>query len=59
MIFVDAGFLLAIAQPKDALHQRSRDWASILAEPLLVTEYVLWETVNCRNHQTGQGRCTS
>jgi uncharacterized protein len=46
MIFVDTGFFLALAQSKDALHERARAWAAILAEPLLVTEYVLWETVN-------------
>lgn len=46
MIFVDTGFFLALAQPRDALHQRARAWAGVLAEPLLVTEYVLWETVN-------------
>jgi predicted nucleic acid-binding protein len=46
MIFVDTGFFLAIAQPRDELHGRALAWAKGLAEPLLVTEYVLWETVN-------------
>ncbi len=46
MIFVDTGFLLALAQPNDALHPRALDWSAILSEPLLVTEYVLVETVN-------------
>lgn len=46
MIFVDSGFLLALAQPADALHLRAVAWATHLSEPLMVTEYVLWETIN-------------
>lgn len=46
MIFVDSGFLLALAQPADALHQRAVAWSQRLSEPLLVTEHVLCETVN-------------
>ena len=46
MILVDTGFLLALAQPSDSLHERARAWADAISEPLLVTEYVLWETVN-------------
>jgi uncharacterized protein len=46
MILVDTGFLLALAQPADALHARAVYWAQHLSESLLVTEYVLWEMVN-------------
>lgn len=46
MIFVDTGFFLALAQERDALHQRALAWASCCAEPLLVTEFVLLEMVN-------------
>ncbi|MDA1054846.1 MAG: PIN domain-containing protein [Planctomycetota bacterium] len=46
MIFVDTGFLLALAQPTDALHNRAKAWSAAINEPLLVTEYVVWETVN-------------
>lgn len=46
MIFADTGFLLALSQPTDALHQRAKAWAGVVSEPLLITEYVLWETVN-------------
>ena len=46
MIFVDTGFLLALSQPGDALYARAKGWASIVTEPLVVTEYILWETVN-------------
>ena len=45
MIFVDSGFLLALAQPTDALHERAGAWARNLCDPLLLTEYVLWEVV--------------
>src|SRR5439155_9892915 len=46
MIFVDSGFLLALAQPTDALHEQAGAWARNLSETLLLTEYVLWEVVN-------------
>ena len=46
MIYVDTGFLLALVQPQDSLHLRARGWTDALEEPLVVTEYVLWEAVN-------------
>ena len=46
MIFVDTGFFLALFNPKDELHGRAEAWAEAVSEPLLVTEYVLWECVN-------------
>jgi uncharacterized protein len=46
MILVDTGFFLALAQPRDDLHSRAMLWAGAVAEPLVVTDYILWETVN-------------
>jgi predicted nucleic acid-binding protein len=46
MIGVDTGFFPALCQPRDALHRRAQAWAAQVSEPFLVTEYVLWETVN-------------
>lgn len=46
MIFVDTSFLLAVLNPRDTLHPRAQAWAVAIAEPLLVTEYVVWEMVN-------------
>jgi predicted nucleic acid-binding protein len=46
MIFIDTGFLLALAKPSDALHGRALKWAGLLAGRFLVTEYVLWELLN-------------
>jgi hypothetical protein len=46
MIFVDTSFLLAVLNPRDVLHSRARAWAEVITEPLLVTEYVAWESVN-------------
>lgn len=43
---VDTGFLLALANPRDNLYWRALAWTDALNEPLLVTEYVLWEFVN-------------
>ena len=56
MILVDSGFLLALAQPADALHARAVDWAQHLSEPLLVTEYVLLETVNSLSKRADRPR---
>ena len=56
MIFVDAGFLLAIAQPTDALHRRAVIWAGCLSEPLLTTEYILCETVNSLSKRADRPR---
>jgi predicted nucleic acid-binding protein len=46
MIFADTVFYFALSQPRDALHGRAKKWLSAITEPILVTEYVLWETVN-------------
>ena len=46
MTFVDPGSLLALAQPRDALHVRARAGAQAVHESLILTEYVLWATVN-------------
>jgi predicted nucleic acid-binding protein len=46
MIFVDTGFLVATLDPRDGLHDTARAWASRTRGPFLVTEYVLWETIN-------------
>jgi len=46
MIFVDTGFLLATLNPRDGLHATARAWAARIRGPLLVTEHVLWETLN-------------
>jgi predicted nucleic acid-binding protein len=46
MTLVDTGFLLALVQPADALHARATAWAQKVTKPLLITEYVFWETIN-------------
>jgi predicted nucleic acid-binding protein len=46
MIFVDTGYLLALIQPRDSLHERALRWAHWLKEELITTEYVLLETFN-------------
>jgi predicted nucleic acid-binding protein len=45
MILIDTGFLVALAQPNDALHSRAVAWAKRINQPLIVTEYVLCETI--------------
>jgi predicted nucleic acid-binding protein len=46
MIFIDTGYFIALLDPTDALHDRARRWAARPKQRYLVTEYVLWETVN-------------
>lgn len=46
MILADSGYLIALFNPADHLHARALAWARHGAEPLLVTEYVVWECVN-------------
>ena len=56
MVFIDTGFLVALIKPTDELHIRARSWADLIEEPLLVTEYVLWETVNFLSRRDVRGR---
>lgn len=56
MILIDTGFLLALAQPSDGLHQTAVAWAGRITERLLVTEYVLWETLNALSRRADRLR---
>jgi predicted nucleic acid-binding protein len=46
MIFIDSGFFLAFLDPRDSLHVRARAWADQIKEEMVVSEYVIWETMN-------------
>jgi predicted nucleic acid-binding protein len=48
MIFVDAGYLIALVKGRDRLHRRAKAWAHSMpkSERLLTTEYVLCEAIN-------------
>jgi uncharacterized protein len=46
MIYIDTGFLIGLFNTKDTLHDRALKWAAKLNDPLIVSEYVLWECVN-------------
>ena len=46
MILADTGYFIALAKSNDSLHSRAVAWSAYVNEPVLVTEYVLWETVN-------------
>lgn len=50
MILVDTSYLIALFDARDALHRRALAWSEAVNTPLLVTEYVLWETVNAFSH---------
>lgn len=46
MVFIDTGFLIALPNPKDALHEKARRWLKRCDSPFITTEYVLWEAIN-------------
>jgi hypothetical protein len=46
MILIDTGYLMAILRPTDSLHSRAMAWSWAIRDRLIVTEHVLWETVN-------------
>lgn len=46
MILIDTGYLVAMLRPTDELHRRALAWSQVLRDRFMVTEQVLWETVN-------------
>ena len=46
MILLDSGYLIALAKPRDSLHERAKAWAARVQESVVVTEFVLCETLN-------------
>jgi predicted nucleic acid-binding protein len=56
MILIDTGFLLALAQPSDSLHERAVHCAAQISDSLVVTEYVLCETVNSLSKRADRQR---
>ena len=56
MILLDTGYFIALFTPDDHLYQRAVAWSLHLNEPLLVTEYVLCETVNNLSKRADRSR---
>lgn len=46
MILADSGNFVALARPRDSLHEVAILWTQVIREPIVVTEYVLVETMN-------------
>lgn len=46
MIFADTGYLIALVSRLDQHHEVALRWTAHVSEPLVVTEFVLVETVN-------------
>jgi predicted nucleic acid-binding protein len=46
MILVDTGYLVALLDSRDQLHERALKWSSFVTSPLIVSSGVIWETVN-------------
>lgn len=46
MIFVDTGYLVALLDRRDQLHSRAVAWHRAISDPVLTTEYVIWELLN-------------
>jgi predicted nucleic acid-binding protein len=51
MTFVDSGYLIALVDRNDSLHQKARRWAAFLHDDLVTTSAVWLEVFN---HCTGQ-----
>jgi len=43
---LDTGYFIALLNQRDELHRRAVAWSRAISDKPLVTEYVLWETVN-------------
>ena len=56
MILLDTSYLIALFDARDGLHARAMAWSEAVNEPLLVTEYVLWETVNAFSHPADRAK---
>ncbi|HXG11123.1 MAG TPA: PIN domain-containing protein [Gemmataceae bacterium] len=50
MILIDTSYFVALLDPRDGLHAHAKAWAAHITEPLVVTEHVLWETINFASH---------
>ncbi len=46
MILIDTGYLIAMLRPTDELYQRALAWSRAIRDRFIVTEHVLWETIN-------------
>ena len=57
MIFLDTGYLLAVVNPRDALHQRALAWSLKVSEPVVTTEFVILEAANALAHRASRDRC--
>ena len=46
MTFLDTGYFIALLNSRDELHARALHWSESLSDSFVVTEHVLWETIN-------------
>lgn len=46
MILADSNFFIALPRPHDRLNVRALKWSGTIREPIVTTEYILWECVN-------------
>ena len=56
MILIDTGYLLALVQVRDELHERAVRWAQATTTTLLITDYVIWETINALSQPTDRAK---
>ena len=57
MIFADAGWFIALVDPKDGLHLRPIRWFHAVDQPIITTRYVLPETFNALSDLAKRRRC--
>ena len=46
MPLIDTSYFIALLNPHDQLHARAKAWSVHVTQGLVVTEYVIWETIN-------------
>jgi predicted nucleic acid-binding protein len=46
MILIDTAYLIAMLRPTDELHRRALAWSQTIRDRFVVTEHILWETIN-------------
>jgi hypothetical protein len=56
MTFTDAGYVIALVNPRDQPHPRAAAWEAYLSDQLVVTEYVLVEVFNFLSKPASRGK---
>lgn len=59
MMLVDTNFRVALARPRDELHDRAAAWSKAVRTQMLVTELVIWEFLNQLSAPAERGKAAA